>query len=73
MTIPKFTRIICLLCVTAMLISVLPGCASASSGAVHDSGDQATPAPERPGDTEEPVMWADRMSARETEDISRAM
>ena len=73
MTIPKFTRIICLLCVTAMLITVLAGCAGASSGAVHDSGDQATPAPKRPGDTEEPVLWAEQMNARETEDVSRTM
>ena len=73
MTIPKFTRNICLLCVTAMLISALAGCAGASSGAVHDGADQESPAPERPGNTEEPVTWAGRMSARETEDISRTM
>ena len=73
MTIPKFTRIICLLCVTAMLISALAGCAGASSGAVHDGADQESPAPERPGNTEEQVTWAGRMSARETEDISRTM
>ena len=73
MTIPKFTRIICLLCVTAMLITVLAGCAGASSGAVHDGADQESPAPERPGDTEEPVMWAEQMNARETEDVSRTM
>ncbi len=69
----KSVKILVLLCAAAMLISALPACAYASSGAVRGSAGQASPAPERPGDTEEPVMWAGQMSARRTESVSRTM
>ena len=69
----KSVKILVLLCAAAMLISALPACAYASSGAVRGNADQESPAPERPGNTEETVMWAEQMNARETEDISRMM
>ncbi len=44
----KFTRILGLLCVAAMLISVLLACGDVSSEAAHDGVDQTEPAAQNP-------------------------
>ena len=69
----KFARIIGLLCAAAMLFSILAACGTASSEVTHDGSDQTKPAAQDPVSTEEPVIWAEQMSARKTESINQSM
>lgn len=55
----KFTRIIGLLCVAAMLISMLSACGTASSEVGHGSDNQAKPSAQNPDSTEEPINIID--------------
>lgn len=69
----KFTRIIGLFCVAAMLLSMLSACGTASSEVGHGSVNQTKPSAKNPDSTEEPIMWAEQMSTRKTEIINQTM
>ena len=69
----KYKRIIGLFCAAAILIPVLSACVFASSGVVRIGSGQAKPTGKDPDHTEEPVTWAEQISARKTESVSRRM
>ncbi len=68
----KFTKIIVLLCVSAMLISLLSGCGT-SSQVAHDSNDQTKSEAQNPNYVAESATWAEQMNARKTESIRQTM
>ncbi len=69
----KFTKIVVLLCVSAMLISLLSACGTSSSQVAHDSNDHTKPEAQNPDYVAEPATWAEQMNARKTESIRQTM